>query len=132
MLNNQDLNQVTWEMRILSGNPENVSTQQLPDFPYAAFGESLGFKGIRVKSPEDVERGWRDALSADRPVVFEAVTSGNVATLPPHISMKQAENFLNAARQGDPQEGGMLKESIKQIFAGVIPHKTEEHVKRGE
>ncbi len=132
VLNNQDLNQVTWEMRILSGNPENVSTQELPDFPYAAFGESLGFKGVRVKSPDQVQGAWREALASDRPVVFEAVTSGNVATLPPHISMQQAEHFLNAARQGDPEEGGILKESIKQVFAGILPHKSAEHAKKGE
>ncbi len=81
VLNNQDLNQVTWEERILSGSPRNMQTQPLPDFPYARFGESLGFKGIRVKSPDEVESAWEEALNADRPVVFEAIVDGNVATL---------------------------------------------------
>ena len=132
VLNNQDLNQVTWEQRILSGAPRNMETQPLPDFPYANFGESLGLKGIRVKSPDQVERAWEEALNADRPVVFEALADGNVATLPPHISREQAMHFLQAVKKGDAEEGGMIKQSIKQMIAGVIPHKADQHAKSGE
>lgn len=132
VLNNQDLNQVTWEQRILAGSPRNMQTQPLPDFPYARFAESLGFKGIRVKSADEVESAWEQALRADRPVVFEAVVDGNVATLPPHISRQQAMHFLKSMRKGDPDEGGAIKESIKQMIAGVIPHKAEEHARKGE
>ena len=56
VLNNRDLNQVTWEMRIEAGNPKLPATQDLPDFPYASFAESIGLKGIRVDRPEDVEQ----------------------------------------------------------------------------
>lgn len=132
VLNNQDLNQVTWEERILAGSPRNMDTQPLPDFAYARFAESLGFKGIRVKSPDEVEQAWEQALSADRPVVFEAVVDGNVATLPPHISRQQAMHFLKAMRKGDAEEGGVIKQSIKQMIAGVIPHRSEEPAKKGE
>jgi pyruvate dehydrogenase (quinone) len=120
VLNNQDLNQVTWEERILTGTPRNMQTQPLPDFAYARFAESLGFKGIRVKSPDEVESAWDQALNADRPVVFEAVVDGNVATLPPHITRDQAINFLKSMRKGDEEEEGVLKHSIKQMIAGVI------------
>jgi pyruvate dehydrogenase (quinone) len=132
VLNNQDLNQVSWEMRILGGAPKNLETQVLPDFPYARFGESLGFLGIRVNSPDQVDAAWEQALHADRPVVFEAMTDGSVATLPPHISREQAMHFLQAVRKGDPDEGGMIKQSIKQVIAGVIPHRSEEHARKGE
>ncbi|HKU66692.1 MAG TPA: thiamine pyrophosphate-requiring protein [Candidatus Baltobacteraceae bacterium] len=132
VLNNQDLNQVTWEERILAGAPRNLQTQPLPDFAYARFADSLGFKGIRVNSPEQVEKAWEEALRSDRPVVFEAVVDGNVATLPPHISRQQAMHFLRALRKGDDEQGGIIKQSIKQMIAGVIPHKTEEHAKSGE
>lgn len=132
VLNNADLNQVTWEERILAGSPRNMQTQPLPDFPYARFAESLGFKGIRVNSPDQVESAWEQALSADRPVVLEAIVSGNVATLPPHISREQAIHFLQAAKKGDAEEGGMIKQSIKQMIAGVIPHRSEEPAKKGQ
>jgi pyruvate dehydrogenase (quinone) len=125
VLNNQDLNQVTWEQRILAGAPRNMQTQPLPDFAYARFAESLGFKGIRVKSPDEVENAWEQALNADRPVVLEAVVDGNVATLPPHISRDQAIHFLKAIRKGDEEEPGVIKQSIKQMIAGVIPHRGE-------
>lgn len=130
--NNQDLNQVSWEERILAGAPRNMQTQPLPDFAYARFAESLGFKGIRVNSPDQVDDAWEQALSADRPVVLEAVVDGNIATLPPHITREQAMKFLKAARKGDPDEGPMITQSIKQMIAGVIPRKSEEHAKKGE
>jgi pyruvate dehydrogenase (quinone) len=121
VLNNADLNQVTWEQRILAGEPRNMETQPLPDFAYARFAESLGFEGIRVDKPEDVDAAWDRALHADRPVLLEAIVDGNVATLPPHISRKQAMNFLRGVRK-DPDAKGALIESAKQLAAGVIPH----------
>ncbi len=123
VLNNRDLNQVTWEMRIEAGNPKLPATQDLPDFPYARFAESLGLKGVRVDRAEDVGRAWEEALSADRPVVFEAVTSGDVPTLPPHISMEQAKEYMSALLKGDPDEGGIIKQSMKGMVAGILPHK---------
>ncbi|HEY1974980.1 MAG TPA: thiamine pyrophosphate-requiring protein [Candidatus Baltobacteraceae bacterium] len=123
VLNNADLNQVTWEQRILSGSPRNMETQPLPDFAYARFGESLGFLGIRIDQPEDVDAAWDRALSADRPVVFEAMVDGNVATLPPHISREQAIHFFQSIRKGDPNAAGAVKESIKQIISGIVPHR---------
>ena len=120
VLNNTDLNQVTWEQRILSGTPRNMETQPLPDFPYAAFGESLGFLGIRVNRPDQVDEGWNRALSADRPVVFEAVVNGDVATLPPHISKEQALNFFAALRK-DPDRVPIFRESVRQVLSGVFP-----------
>ncbi len=123
VLNNTDLNQVTWEQRILSGSPRNMQTQPLPDFPYAAFGESLGFIGIRVRRPDQVDDAWERALKADRPVVFEAFANEDVATLPPHITREQALHFFKALPK-DPDVGGVLRESIKQVLSGVLPGKT--------
>lgn len=125
VLNNTDLNQVSWEERILSGSPRNLQTQPLPDFPYAAFGESLGFVGIRVNRPEQIDDAWERALHADRPVVFEAVASENVATLPPHITREQAAHFLRSMSR-EPDAGGVIKESIKQVLSGILPAKKSE------
>jgi pyruvate dehydrogenase (quinone) len=122
VLNNEDLNQVTWEQRILGGSPRNMQTQPLPNFPYAAFGESLGFLGIRVAEPGNVGDAWDRALSADRPVVFEAVANEDVATLPPHITREQALHFLKSVRK-DPEAGGVIKESVKQVLSGILPVK---------
>jgi len=122
VLNNRDLNQVSWEMRIEAGNPKLETTQSLPDFPYAAYADELGLKGIRVDNPDSVASAWEAALSADRPVVFEAYVSGDVPTLPPHISLEQAKEFTSALIKGDPNEGGIIKQSAKSIIEGVLPH----------
>jgi len=126
VLNNRDLNQVTWEMRIEEGNPKLPTTQDLPDFPYARFADSIGLKGIRVDRPEDVGRAWDEALSANSPVVFEAYTSGDVPTIPPHISFEQAKEYMSALVKGDPDEGGIIKQSVKSMVAGVLPSKDRE------
>lgn len=123
VLNNRDLNQVTWEMRIESGDPKFDASQQLPDFPYARYADSLGLKGIRVDRPEDVGNAWDEALSANRPVVFEAYTDANVPTLPPHISFEQAKQYTSALLKGDPDEAGIIKQSIKGVVEGILPHK---------
>ena len=106
-----------------AGNPKLEATQNLPDFPYARFAESIGLHGIRVNNPEDVGRAWDEALSAARPVVLEAYTSGDVPTLPPHITFEQAKNYTSALLKGDPEESGIIKESIKEVIEGILPHK---------
>jgi len=123
VLNNRDLNQVTWEMRVEAGNPKLETTQDLPDFPYARYAESIGLQGIRVDKAEDVGRSWDEALSANRPVVFEAYTSGDVPTLPPHISLKQAKHYTSALVKGDPEEASVIKQSVKGVVEGILPHK---------
>ncbi len=123
VLNNRDLNQVSWEMRIEAGNSKLPATQDLPDFPYASYADSLGLNGIRVDRPEDVGAAWDAALSADRPVIYEAYVSGDVTTIPPHISMEEAKNYTSALMKGDPDELGIIRASIKSVAEGILPHK---------
>ena len=125
VLNNRDLNQVTWEMRIESGDPKFEASQQLPDFPYARYADAIGLLGIRVDAPDQVGAAWDRALSASRPVVLEAYTDPNVSLLPPHISLAQAKNFTSALLKGDPNEMGVIVESAKSVLAGVFPHHRE-------
>ena len=120
--NNQDLNQVTWEQRVMEGMPRFEATQQIPDFPYHKFAELLGFKGIYVDDPDKMGAAWDEALAADRPVVLEVKTDPEVPPLPPHISFEQARAFMNTALRGDPHEGHMLKDVANQVLASVLPH----------
>lgn len=123
VLNNRDLNQVSWEMRIEAGNPRLKTTQELPDFPYAKYAEAIGFKGIRVDNPNYVSRAWDEAFAADRPVLFEAYVSGDVPTIPPHITMEQAKAYTSSLVKVDPNEGGIIKQSMKSVLEGVLPHR---------
>ena len=113
VLNNGDLNQVTWEQRVLAGDPRTDSTQLLPDFPYARYGELLGLRGIRVDSPDQVADAWDEALGSDRPVLFEAVTDPDYPPLPPHIKLTQAKHMAKAMAKGDPSTVEIAKESVK-------------------
>ena len=102
VLHNDDLNQVTWEQRVMEGDPKYVGSQQLPDFPYARYAELLGLKGIRVDAPDQLGAAWDEALAADRPVVLEVLTDPEVPPLPPHITLEQARNFMRSVIAGDP------------------------------
>ena len=113
VLNNRDLNQVTWEQRVMTGDPKLEASQTIPDFPYAQYGEMLGLRGIRVDSPDQVGDAWDEALSADRPVVYEAVTDPEVPPLPPHIEVQQATSLARAIMKGDPNAGAIIRNSLK-------------------
>lgn len=125
VLNNRDLNQVTWEQRAMAGDPKFEGSQNIPDFPYARYGELLGFKGIRVDRPEDIGPAWEQALAADRPVVLEAYTDGNVPPLPPHIKLQQAKAYASALLHRDPEAINIIKQSIKEIKAGWLSSNAE-------
>ncbi len=117
VLNNHDLNQVTWEQRVLAGDPKLVASQALPDFDYSGYAELLGLKGIKVDDAERVGDAWDEALSADRPVLFEAVTDPEFPPLPPHIKMDQAMSIGKALLGGDENAGRIIKQSFKGKLA---------------
>jgi pyruvate dehydrogenase (quinone) len=119
VLNNGDLNQVTWEQRVMEGDPKYSASQNVPDFPYARYAEMLGLHGRRVERAEEVGPAWDEALAAGRPAVLEMVTDPNVPPLPPHITVKEAKAYLEALIKGDPDALAIVKESAKQMWAKV-------------
>ncbi len=119
--NNEDLNQVTWEQRIMEGFPRLVSTQSIPNVAYHKFAEMIGLKGIYVDDPAQMGAAWDEALASSVPVVLEVKTDPEIPPLPPHITFEQAKTFMNTLQQGDPDQGGMLKGAISQMMAGLLP-----------
>jgi pyruvate dehydrogenase (quinone) len=122
VLHNNDLNQVTWEQRVMTGNPEFIGSQELPDIPYARYAELLGLKGIRVDDPENIGAAWDEALSADRPVVLEAIVDPDVPTIPPHITFDQMIKFTKTVIKGDAHERGIIKQTFKDVVEEYLPH----------
>jgi pyruvate dehydrogenase (quinone) len=120
--NNEDLNQVTWEQRVMEGFPRFPTTQDIPNVAYHRFGELIGLKGIYVDDPEKMGAAWDEALASRVPVVLEVKTDPEVPPLPPHISFEQAKKFMSTLQQGDPDEGGMIKGAVDQVIAAVLPH----------
>lgn len=121
VFNNGDLNQVTWEQRVMEGNPRFEATQDVPDVPYAKFAESIGLKGIFVDDPEKLHDAWNAALNADRPVVLEVKTDPEIAPLPPHITFEQAKAFMSSMAKGDRSAGKVIADTASQIMNTVLP-----------
>lgn len=121
VLNNRDLNQVTWEERAQEGDPKYDAAQHVPDFPYARYAELVGLKGIMVNRPEQIAPAWDEALAADRPCVIEAITDPEVPPLPPHISFKQAVNLAQSMLKGDSRAPAIITESAREMMATIFP-----------
>jgi pyruvate dehydrogenase (quinone) len=121
VLNNQDLSLVTWEQRVMAGDPKFEIAQQVPAFSYARYAEQLGLKGIEVSNPEKIGDAWNIALAADRPTVIDAKTDSNVPPLPPHISFAQARGYLSSIMKGDPESMAMLRQTAKELAGAWLP-----------
>lgn len=119
VLNNGDLNMVTWEQRANAGDPRFDDSQLLPPFPYADYARMLGLGGIRVDRPAMVKLAWEEALAADRPVVIDMVVDPNVPPLPPHIAAKQLKHYVKALVQGDPEAIEVVKATAREWWAAV-------------
>jgi pyruvate dehydrogenase (quinone) len=113
VLNNRDLNYVTWEQRVMEGEPKFAASQELPDLSYARYAEMLGLRGIRVESPEDVGAAWDEAFAADRPVVIDVVVNADIPTVPPTLKPKQKKQ-LERALSEDPDASGIRVQMNRQ------------------
>jgi pyruvate dehydrogenase (quinone) len=123
VFNNEDLNQVTWEQRVINGDPKFEASQQIPNVSYSRFAEMIGLRGIYVDSPDLVASAWEQALASDIPVVLEVKTDPEVPPLPPHITLQQAKNFSLAVAKGDPNEAGMIRGAARQVLETILPGK---------
>jgi pyruvate dehydrogenase (quinone) len=132
VLNNHDLNQVTWEQRVMAGDPKFESSQKLPDFHYARYAEMIGLKGVMMREPSDIKAGWKEALASDRPVVVEALTDPEVPPLPPHIRFEQAQGYLSSLYHGDPKRLEMVRQSMKHVGEALKPKRFRKVEKKGD
>ena len=121
VLNNEDLNQVTWEQRVMEGDPKLEATQTLPNVAYHKFAEMIGLRGIYVDDPERLGAAWDEALASRTPIVLEVKCDPQVPPLPPHISLEDARNFMFMLGKGDPDEGSLLKDTARQVLSAVLP-----------
>jgi pyruvate dehydrogenase (quinone) len=122
VFNNQDLNQVTWEQRVMEGDPKFPGTQWLPNFDYAGYAELCGLQGIFCDDGDRMRSAWEEALAADRPVVLEVKTDPEIPPLPPHIRAEQAEEMAKAMVKGDPERMGVMEKSLKGKLVEFTEH----------
>jgi pyruvate dehydrogenase (quinone) len=115
VLNNRDLNMVSWELRALGGSPKLPETQDVPDFDYAGYAELLGLTGLRIGGPEDVVPVCERALAERKPVVIDVRADPNVIALPPHTTLEQTKHFFEALAKGDPDRSAILRQIYRQM-----------------
>jgi pyruvate dehydrogenase (quinone) len=123
ILHNNDLNQVTWEMRAMAGAPKFAESQNLPDIDFAAFAASLGLNAMTIKDPEELSDAWRNALSADRPTVLDVHTDPDMPPIPPHATWEQFKSATAAVLSGDEDRVGFVKVGLKTKAQEFLPHK---------
>jgi pyruvate dehydrogenase (quinone) len=119
VFNNEDLNEVTWEQRVMNGNPRFDASQDIPDVRYSEFARLIGLEGIFVNDPDKLCAAWDQALAADGPVVLEVKTDPEIAPLPPHISFKEAKSFMFAMTKDD-DAAHVIKDTARQVVNAVL------------
>ncbi|MGH9057965.1 MAG: thiamine pyrophosphate-requiring protein, partial [Acidimicrobiales bacterium] len=121
VLNNEDLNQVTWEQRAMAGDPRFDASQQIPYVSYAGYADLIGLKGIKVERADQIEGAFEQAFAADRPVIVDALTTPDEPPIPPHVTTEQAEALAKAVLE-DPSGGwrGAL-EGFREMVQELIP-----------
>lgn len=118
VLNNRDLNMVTWEQRMLAGEPKFEASQDIPDIDYAKFAELVGLRGIRIDHPDQIKSSLEQLLAADMPAVLDVVVDPKVPILPPQADLAQMAKFTKAMLKGDPEQAGIIRQTIKNLMQG--------------
>jgi pyruvate dehydrogenase (quinone) len=121
ILHNNDLNQVTWEMRAMEGAPKFAESQTLPDVDFAAFARTLGLSGVNIDTPDAIGPAWDAAFAADRPTVLDIRCDPDVPPIPPHATFAQAKATAGAILHGDEDAWGFVKQGIKQKAQQYLP-----------
>ena len=120
VLHNNDLTQVSWEMRTEDANPVWETSQDVESIDYAGWAELLGFQGIRVKHDDDVAAAWDAAFTHRGITLIDAYTSRSVPPLPPKITAEFAKNTGEALLKGDPFELGVIRDSAEALLSEGI------------
>jgi pyruvate dehydrogenase (quinone) len=121
VFHNNDLNQVTWELRAMGGAPKFEESQSLPDVDYAGFARSLGLGGTTVREPDALGAAWDEALMADRPVVLDVYCDPEVPPIPPHATFEQMKSVTEAVLKGDPEAFHLLAQGAKTKLQELLP-----------
>jgi pyruvate dehydrogenase (quinone) len=124
VFHNNDLNQVTWELRAMGGSPKFEESQTLPDLSYADVARSMGLNGIAVDDPDHVGPAWDQALSADRPAVLDVRCDPDVPPIPPHATYEQMKDMAAAILKGDPGAWHLIVQGAKTKAQEFVPHRS--------
>jgi pyruvate dehydrogenase (quinone) len=113
VFHNNDLNQVTWELRAMGGAPKFEESQNLPDVDYAAFARSLGLAAHNVDEPDQLGPAWDAALSASGATVLDVRCDPEVPPIPPHATFEQFTSVTEAVLKGDPEAIHLIDQGLR-------------------
>ncbi|SFQ53764.1 pyruvate dehydrogenase (quinone) [Amycolatopsis arida] len=121
VFHNNDLNQVTWELRAMGGVPKFEESQNIPDVSYADFASSLGMTAITVRDPNELGDAWDRVLGADGPAVLDVFCDPEVPPIPPHATFEQIKSTTEALLKGDPNAWHILVQGAKTKAQEFVP-----------
>ena len=93
VFNNRALGMVKLEMEV-DGLPDNETDMVNPDFALVA--QAMGFKGITVSKPDEVETAIANALTESGPVLLNIMTNPNALAMPPKIEWAQIKGMTES------------------------------------
>jgi pyruvate dehydrogenase (quinone) len=132
VLHNDDLNQVSWEMRTEDGNPVWPTSQDIQSVDYAGWAELLGFSGIRVRSDDEVEAAWEAAFSNPGITLIDAYTSKNIPPLPAHLTRELVIDTAKGLLKEGPAAAGPIRDSAEAMLSeGLERMKSALHIGDG-
>jgi pyruvate dehydrogenase (quinone) len=123
VFHNNDLNQVTWELRAMGGYPKFEESQTLPDISYADVAKCFGLNSIAVDDPDQIGTAWDAALAADKPTVLDVRCDPEMPPIPPHATYEQGKELLTALAKGDPARWHIMMQGAKAKAQEFVPHR---------
>ncbi|HWC38253.1 MAG TPA: thiamine pyrophosphate-requiring protein [Acidimicrobiales bacterium] len=121
VVHNNDLNQVTWEMRAMGGAPKFVDSQTIPDVSYASFAADIGFVAIEVHEAGEIEDAWTRALTSHRPALLDIYSDPDVPPIPPHATVDEVKAVGKAMLSGDEDTSGVVRTGVKHKIQEFLP-----------
>ncbi|ASO22995.1 pyruvate dehydrogenase (quinone) [Actinoalloteichus hoggarensis] len=121
VFHNNDLNQVTWELRAMGGAPKFEESQNLPEVDYAGFARSLGFTAVSVDDPSRLATAWDTVLAADGPALLDVRCDPEVPPIPPHATFEQVKSAAEAILKGDPEALHLIAQGVKTKVQEFLP-----------
>ncbi|WP_282778487.1 MULTISPECIES: thiamine pyrophosphate-requiring protein [unclassified Nocardia] len=113
VFHNNDLNQVTWELRAMGGAPKFEESQTIPEVSYADLARCMGLGAVAVDDPDELAGAWESALAADRPTVIDVRCDPEVPPIPPHATFEQMKDTAAAILRGDPGAWHLMWQGAK-------------------
>jgi pyruvate dehydrogenase (quinone) len=123
VFHNNDLNQVTWELRAMGGEPKFEESQSIPDVSYSELARTMGLNAEAIDDPDALAGAWGRALAADKPTVLDVRCDPEVPPIPPHATYEQIKDMTASVLKGDPNAWHLIVEGAKIKAQEFVPHR---------